>query len=412
MSSTALEARKTFDLTRAPNEQWNQEMVEVVTKNVFRGKDITLPQLYYCLSIADALALNPMIGEIYFLPTKGRDATGPAWQAYVGRNGLVKKASDRRYHYESDTVHERDKFRMTRRRDGTVEVTHSYTQADRGEIVGAYAFLHDDTGKRKPAFFYAPLSEYLPTFDQDWKMGKSPWGNTRSAMIEKCAMIGAGRKRLDLGTALIDAEGAIVLQMAQGGPGAPRAAIEASVEDFEFSQVTDDPDLAGELEEAVGRVNQLAPMAWPPARCEMVMAGKTDDELRALVETLKADAESLADQAPAGAASEPAGTDGSDAGAGSTPEGADRTEAENAPDEIADAEVVHEPPVAEDPGPRTVSPENVERLAGLDKRRAELEDVTNDPYADERQRAEAATELEAIDHQARAITNGDTPLFQ
>lgn len=206
MATTDLAVRRTLDLTRAPDEQWNEEMVKVVAKNIFRGKEITQPQLYYCLNVAESLALNPLIGEIYFLPAKSRDGAGPAWTPYIGRNGLVKKAGERGAYYESDTVHENDKFTMRRKSDGTMAVTHSYGTADRGEIIGAYAFLHFRNGDR-PSFFYAKLSEYLPEFDNDWKMKVSPWGNQRSAMIEKC---------FDADTEILTDRGFEPLPIAQG----------------------------------------------------------------------------------------------------------------------------------------------------------------------------------------------------
>jgi hypothetical protein len=298
MSNTAVEVRKSFDLTRAPAEEWNKAMIDVVSRNVFRGLTITEPQLHYCLTIADSLALNPLIGEIYFLPAKSRDGKGAAWQPYVGRNGLVKKATDRGYHYEAETVHENDKIRISRRKDGSIDVVHNYDPTkDRGDVVGAYAFLHDDSGRQKPAFFYAKVDEYRPTFtgeNADWKMSVSPWGTTLSAMIEKCAMIGAGRKRLDLGNLLIDAEGAIVQQMAESGP---HTAPPASAGTFEFSGLTGDAELAAELERAT------VAAGWPAAKCEMVLAGLSDEQLRGVVVDLGAVAE------PPGAQEPPAGGD-------------------------------------------------------------------------------------------------------
>lgn len=294
MSTGALELRRTLDLTRSPQEQWNAEMVDLVARNVFRGQDITEKQLYYCLAIADSVGLNPLIDEIYFIPAKSRDGKGPAWKAYVGRNGLVSKAAERGYHFESETVHENDKFRMTRKRDGTVEVTHSYTQADRGEVVGAYSFLHDDTGRRKPAFFYAKLSEYKPEFDQEWKADASPWGNQLSAMIEKCSMIGSGRKRLQLGNLLSDGELPIVDEMRRVGPHSEPPADAGA---FDFATLTEDSNLAATLEQATYAAG------WPAAKCEMVLRGLSDEQLRGVLGDLVPVAE------PPGAQDAPTGED-------------------------------------------------------------------------------------------------------
>lgn len=320
MATTEM-VRRSLDLTRAPNEQWNEEMIQVVTKNVFRGKDITQAQLYYCLNVAESLALNPLIGEIYFLPAKSKDGSGPAWAPYIGRNGLVKKAAERNAYFESDTVHANDKFTIRRGRDGEVHVTHSYGAAERGEIVGAYAFLHFRNGD-KPAFFYAKLEEYLPEFDHDWKMKVSPWGNQRSAMIEKCAMIGAGRKRLDLGNAMIDAEGAIVEQMNEGGPRSSRPQLPA--EEIDFSQYTEDAELAERLRVVTGAAR------WQEAKIEMLLAGRSHEELRELADRAEAEAANLAaSAAPAGAESTP-----------EPPEGERTTDPDVPVEDVTDAEVV------------------------------------------------------------------------
>src|SRR5579875_662347 len=135
MATDVVVREGTFDLTRAPQERWNEEMLKVVAKNVFRGMEVTQPQLYFCLSVAESLGLNPMIQEIYFIPGKSRDGRGLAFVPYIGRNGLVMKASERGYYYESDTVHANDKFRIYRKADGERTCTHSYGAADRGEIV-------------------------------------------------------------------------------------------------------------------------------------------------------------------------------------------------------------------------------------------------------------------------------------
>jgi hypothetical protein len=288
MSSTDVAVRGAmpgFDLTRAPAEQWDKQMLEMVAKNVFRGVQVTEMQLYFCLSIAESLDLNPMIGEIYYIPGKSDNGKGPALIPYIGRNGLVKKARQRTTYYESDTVHANDKFRMVRKADGQRTVTHSYGATERGPIIGAYAFLHDRNGVEEPAFFYAELEEYLPTFDADWKMSKSPWGNQRSAMIEKCAMIGAGRKRLDLGNVLADGEIERVQQMQEiGPPTVGRVSAEEQAE-FSFDDLTDDAELALRL--------QLATTAleWPPAKCDMALAGQPDERLREIADQLDAEVE-------------------------------------------------------------------------------------------------------------------------
>jgi hypothetical protein len=379
---TELARASTFDLTRAPQERWNQEMVKVVAKNVFRGREITEPQLYYCLSVAESVELNPLIGEIYFLPSKSNNAEGPAWLPYIGRNGLVNKAERHHHYYEADTVHERDRFRMTRKKDGTVEVTHSYTQAERGEIVGAYAFLHDRTGVERPAFFYAKLSEYLPTYDAEWKMAKSVWGNQRSAMIEKCAMIGAGRKRLQLGNVLADGEIARVQQM-QAITGPPASDVVPGEFDWQALAGRVGEAEAGQLREAVEFVHELDPEGWPPAKLEMVTGGMHGGEVLELAEQIRAEAharvQSLSPEQPADPDQPPAEGPDSPGGAGS---------------------------VSEEPIDAVVVPD-AEHIAGLRLRQGKLEARLADGPWDEREQDELTAELEGVTAEIAAAENPD-----
>lgn len=400
-TGTAVEVRATLDLTRAPSEQWNAEMVATVAKNVFRGKAITQPQLYYCLSVAESLGLNPMIGEVYFLPSKSKDGAGPAWSPYIGRNGLVVKAAERGAYYESDTVHANDKFSMRRTRDGQVAVTHSYGSADRGEIVGAYAFLHFRNGDR-PAFFYAKLSEYLPTFDQDWKMKASPWGNQRSAMIEKCAMIGAGRKRLNLGNVLIDAEGAIVEQMGSTGP---RSVLAQEGDELDFAQFTDDPELAERLRLAA------AGAGWPAAKSEMVMAACSHDELEQIAAAIEREAMNRGASehvAAAGATPEVPADDPSPEPDG-TAEGR-RMADEAAAADLAEAELER---MADEvvTDAQVVEPEEQERVEALMARAARLEQQMMGAADASDEQAAYSAELDLVQAELDALSNPDQTSF-
>lgn len=387
MPSTEMVAGGAFDLTRAPQERWNEEMVKVVAKNVFRGHEITEPQLYFCLSVAEAIELNPMIGEIYFLPSKSRDAKGPAWTPYVGRNGLVNKADRAGCYFESDTVHANDDFEITRQKNGVRTVRHSYSQKDRGEIVGAYAFLHDRDGSARPAFFYAQLSEYLPTFDAEWKLAKSPWGNQTSALIEKCAMLGAGRKRLRLGNVLSDGEIEKVQQMASIGPGAP-APVEREFSWAALEEAGAARGLVARLRDAVEAIREVDGSAWPPAKVDLVATGMSDEELAGLVAQIEAETVILratVSDSPAPEAEgdhSPAEGPGVPAGAGSD---AEATVA------IVDA----------------VEVSDAEHVEALRVRAARLEERLADGAGDDREQSELNAELDAVTAELEALENPD-----
>jgi hypothetical protein len=303
----------------------------------------------------------------------------------VGRNGLVNKAERAGCYYEAETVCANDRFRMTRKKDATVEVTHSYTQADRGEIVGAYAFLHDRRPGIKPAFFYAPLDEYLPKLDAEWKMAKSVWGNQRSAMIEKCAMVGAGRKRLRLGNLLADGEiGRVQEMQAITGP----AMVEPTEQEFDWPLLVErvGPGPVKVLHDALDFLHELDPDGWPPAKLEMMLGGmdaggvvelaeRIDAEARQRVQSLSAEQPAEGDQPPA----EGPGSPGDASGA------ADGGEI------MADAVVVPD----------------AEHVAALEARADGIRRRLADGPWDEREQDDLNAELEKVEGEITAASNPD-----
>lgn len=268
------EQRGGFDLTRAPWRQWDKQMVELCKVTVLpQAKDDA--EVYFCLAVADSLGLSPFAQEVFFIPQKARDGAPSGYKPYIGREGLVKKATERGAYFEADYVCEDDRFRMSRKASGERTVTHSYgKRSERGKVVGAYAFLYV-AGHDVPAFFYADLAEYMPTFDADWKLSKSPWGNQLAAMIVKCAMVGAGRQRLNLSGALIDAEvDRFQQQQTYSGPASPSA----PGGDFDFDSIEPE-ELRERLRVAVLAARDIDRDAWAPAKCEMIFSGRDQDEL-------------------------------------------------------------------------------------------------------------------------------------
>lgn len=386
MSSTDLVERRSFDLTRAPDEQWNEEMTKLVASQVLRGRAVTKGELYFCLAVADGLNLNPFVGEVYFIPGKGKDGEGPRLTPYIGRTGLVKKADEQGCYFESETVRENDKFRMTRRASGEVVVTHSYGMADRGKIVGAYAFLHERAEGVKPAFFFARWEEYAPKFDQEWKFEKSPWGNQESAMIEKCAKIGAGRKRLQLGNVLSDGEITRVQQMQEVGPG---RRLEAPQGEFDWSTLQASESVIARLRDAVEALNEVVPFSWTPARLEMVLTGMGSVELERLAESIEAEAErararvSVSPEPPA--ADDLTPTDGSGSAAG----------AEDGSDGVQDAVVVAD----------------AEHAEALQRRLDGLAEDLNDPLISPENAKLAQEEYDKVERELAAVKDpGQTSL--
>lgn len=192
------------ELVRAPQPRsflqrnrgaWDPANVAVIKQTVAKGANDA--QLAVFLELSASLGLNPLAKEIWCAVQPGRNGGEPNVLIMVGRDGLLKKAREhsqpgygRFLGMQDGVVCANDTFEVISDENG-VHVTHRFDatkSADdggRGEIVGAYARVIREG--MYPTFFFAPLAEYLPTFDQDWKMKKSPWGNQRSAMILKCA---------------------------------------------------------------------------------------------------------------------------------------------------------------------------------------------------------------------------------
>ena len=99
----------------------------------------------------------------------------------VGRDGLRKIAHRNNLSLDGDVVREHDRFHVTRNPGRERVIEHEYEGGieTRGGIVGAWAEVFDQVGAQR-GYFYAPLSEYRPTNEQQLKF--SPWGSQESVM--------------------------------------------------------------------------------------------------------------------------------------------------------------------------------------------------------------------------------------
>lgn len=359
MSTELVTRERTFDLTRSPDEQWNEEMLKLVAATVLKGS-ATRSEQYYCLAVADSLNLNPFVDEIYFIKVKSRDGGGKVLKPYIGRNGLVAKATERGAYYQAAEVHENDVFEVETTTTGRTKLHHKYGHKDRGAIVGAYAFLHGPW--KIPGFAYIDIEEYLPTFDEKWKEDASPWYNQRAAMAKKCAMIVAGRERLQLGNVLADGEiDRVQQQMAAGAPETPQEETE-----FDWGSVSAPQEMVERLRAAVEVANTIEALTWTPAKLQMLVPGLDEQAIVALAERIERE------NAAAGRADVP--------------------EAE--PEE----EVVDAQPLTD---------EESARVEVLQNRIAKLKERLDDGPWDEREQAELQEEMDQLGAELAAIGNPD-----
>lgn len=272
------------------------------------------PALIALLAVAAQLGLNPLLGEVWLIPVrmKIRDAEGKKvwadrYRVAVGRDGLLKNArrsKGKRGGYRGlqyDVVCERDSFEVAYTGDfeHDPKVLHRYAtkpmafgegedaQRYRGRIIGAWAKLTIDG--EPPHFYFANLREHgrtrvdSETGARGWD---GAWGYT-SGMVLKSAQ--SYVLRIGLGVT------GIVPVDELRDPGELRedraAAPAAGEESFDWDDAIADEDLRGRLFRAVATANEQEAGSWLPAKCEMVLSGRTDAELRALAEQIEAENE-------------------------------------------------------------------------------------------------------------------------
>lgn len=407
--------------------------------NVRPDDPALLPYLATCASYG----LDPVMGQIWLIPQKVKVRDGDAtetverYRPAVGRDGFLAIAHrEPRYRgLKGQVVCEFDTFEVEY--DGSdhePKILHRFASKPttfeegvdpsrwRGRVLGSWAKC--EVHGQPDTFFFAPIREYVqmrevwegprnqrrPVLNADGSRKMEITGAWRylSSMSLKAAQsyvlrIGLGISGLVPADELV---GGVIDSTAQEVKG---DLLPGSTEGFDFTVLTSDGGLAHALSELVGRVNELAPLSWPPAKVEMVMGGMGDAELRKMVERLEHEVD-LLERRKGRAAPVPAATHVQDEVDRVTEAVAAREEAQEAVDadqpdpaaeEVLDADVVP------DDGPRTVAPENAERLAGLDQRKADLEETLNDPFAEEREKDEASDELKRVEEEMAALENPD-----
>jgi len=277
MSSTELEHRSSISaaLDIPPEHR------EAISQ--FLGIEADDPALPAYLAICEQYELSPFLGQIWLIETneKIRDAEGketnrkrkrPAagrdgYLAIAQRTGLLKGV-------QSDVVFAHDTFEV----DWGVEpekapiIRHSYspTEEDRGDILGAWAKAYRKDAY--PTFYYARLKEHgkfgtnSGTGEAYWK---GAWSYT-SGMILKSAQSMALRIAFSItGVTPVD-------EQREGEEPVAQIEEEATI------PWPEDPALRDRLQRAVDGANWLEPNRYGSAVLQMMLGGKSTDELTML----------------------------------------------------------------------------------------------------------------------------------
>ena len=151
---------------------YDSDMVAAVKNTVAR--EATDSELFMFMNVAYQYQLDPFLGEIYFVKTK--DGKSSLMSSRDGYRKIAMREPEYKVHY-SDYVCANDEFKVTRKFGKLVDLEHTYSHKDRGNLVGAYCVLetHDD----RRYFFYAEFNRY--------NTGKNAWSTYPNDMIVKVA---------------------------------------------------------------------------------------------------------------------------------------------------------------------------------------------------------------------------------
>jgi hypothetical protein len=255
------------------------------------------------LAAAAHLGLSPILGEIWLIPSTRWDEDSqsetPTLRPAVGRDGFLKYAEEQENYggLRSNTVCANDTFEWED--DGRdVTVVHKAASLGptnakegdesryRGPVVGAWAKVFFNDG-RPPMFYYAPAHEHVRTHVVDGKVEPlGAWGYI-SAMSQKSAQSYVLRVGFRItGVVPIDElrEGDVAKPSSGDGEGGvqvsivddPMVAIEQMMRGLEWKE--SNPDLYGQLYEALKAINELSPFSWSPSKFNLRLGNRTEEE--------------------------------------------------------------------------------------------------------------------------------------
>lgn len=262
--SKEIELRRAFNPEKASYKAWDDDLIRLVASSVM-PPEATNADTYFLLELAGRYGLDPFAREIWAAKMKGKTGEKGGVQILVGRDGLLSIA-ERHPEYKGNrnhAVYANDEFHYDseprKMPDGTYShVRHSFSvTGDRGELLGAWAEVYR---KGRPAtFFYAPLSDYLPTSEK--KLQYSPWATMKNVMIAKCALATALRIAFRISGLYIEEE------MAQ-------AMVPPQNQEYDVaSSWPEDEALAKRLSDLFAAAEDAKPGSWLPGKITATLEG-------------------------------------------------------------------------------------------------------------------------------------------
>lgn len=148
--------------------QFSQTDIDIIKNSVAKGT--TDAELKYFLAVAASTGLNPFQKEIWCYKS------GSDMLIFAGRDGFLSNAQKKSDFkgIRSAYVCEGDKFKMN---IVSGHVEHEFTQANRGNIVGAYAIV-----KREGMDSFIAWADF-----KEFNKGYNAWKSNPGSMIKKVA---------------------------------------------------------------------------------------------------------------------------------------------------------------------------------------------------------------------------------
>ena len=314
---TAPHATEAFELAE---RAFTPERREQITR--FLGIRPDEPALVPYLAICAQYDLSPVMGEIWLIeqrkPVWDGDANDTKWmdvlRPAIGRDGLLKCARRTKgwKGFQSGVVCEHDTFEVEYTGDFMTDpkVVHRYRSKPtefgdgddprtyRGAIIGAWAKTQVEG--QAPVFYFADLREHGRVKAADKGGGwQGAWSHTQ-AMIIKAAVSYVLRLAIGVSGVVPWDEVGVIDSTAteeRDEDADPNVAIAEALESHVESE-----HLRRELADAISDANALEAFSWAPAKVNMRIAGKSEDDHRAVLAEVRAEVERRRSNLSAGAA--------------------------------------------------------------------------------------------------------------
>jgi phage recombination protein Bet len=268
-------------------DRWALEQIKTIRATV--AKDLNAAEFRMGMSIAAKYQLDPLLKEIWFAKSAGRNGAEGRVLIMVGRDGLMRNAERHEDYrgFDTDVVRENDRFKVVRLPTGERSIEHEYEGGPeaRGPIVGAWAIVQRIG--RPSTYFFAPMSEYKPSSSSSY----SPWSTQPSVMIQKCALSLCFRLAFNLSGVIGEDEGARATHDAGFAAPAPDNAAAGA----QLMQAV--PESLRERFSAAWReAKEVIPGRYTTSAAAMSLSGQPLEKVLEYVEKIEAD---VADERPA-----------------------------------------------------------------------------------------------------------------